>query len=122
MRIGELSRRTGVSIRMLRYYEAEGLLAPQRTERGYRDYGEADVEAIGRIRLLGQAGMTLPAIRAFLPCSLNGRGAFEPCEELKARLREQIERVDDRLRKLAESRGLLTDILSGFEASTPAPR
>ncbi|TGS35810.1 MerR family DNA-binding transcriptional regulator, partial [Mesorhizobium sp. M8A.F.Ca.ET.182.01.1.1] len=31
MKIGELSRRTSVSIRMLRYYEAEGLLAPVRT-------------------------------------------------------------------------------------------
>ena len=32
MKIGELSRRTGVSVRMLRYYEGEGLLAPQRTD------------------------------------------------------------------------------------------
>lgn len=119
MRIGELSLRTGVSIRMLRYYEAEGLLAPRRTERGYRDYGTADVAAIERIRLLGQAGMTLPAIRTFLPCSLDGRGSFEPCEELKYLLRAQIERVDDRLEKLAESRGLLTELLSSFEGSTP---
>lgn len=40
MRIGELARRTGVSERMLRYYEQEGLLRPARTTSGYRDYGE----------------------------------------------------------------------------------
>lgn len=119
MKIGELSRRTSVSIRMLRYYEAEGLLAPVRTETGYRDYGPADVETVGRIRLLGDAGMTLAAIRDFLPCSLERRHAFEPCDELKLKLRMQISSIDEQSRKLSESRSLLSDLLEAFEASTP---
>ncbi|AQS62508.1 HTH-type transcriptional regulator HmrR [Rhizobium rhizogenes] len=119
MKIGELSRRTSVSIRMLRYYEAEGLLAPVRTETGYRDYGPADVETVGRIRLLGNAGMTLAAIRDFLPCSLERRHAFEPCDELKLKLRMQISSIDEQSRKLSESRSLLSDLLEAFEASTP---
>ncbi len=119
MKIGELSRRTSVSIRMLRYYEAEGLLAPVRTETGYRDYGPADVETVGRIRLLGNAGMTLAAIRDFLPCSLERRHAFEPCDELKLKLRMQISAIDEQSRKLSESRSLLSDLLEAFEASTP---
>lgn len=119
MKIGELSRRTSVSIRMLRYYEAEGLLAPVRTETGYRDYGPADVETVGRIRLLGSAGMTLAAIRDFLPCSLERRHAFEPCDELKLKLRMQISSIDEQSRKLSESRSLLSDLLEAFEASTP---
>ncbi|UXT48083.1 MerR family transcriptional regulator [Agrobacterium tumefaciens] len=119
MKIGELSRRTSVSIRMLRYYEAEGLLAPVRTETGYRDYGPADVETVGRIRLLGSAGMTLAAIRDFLPCSLERRHAFEPCDELKLKLRMQISSIDEQSRKLSESRSLLSDLLKAFEASTP---
>lgn len=119
MKIGELSRRTSVSIRMLRYYEAEGLLAPVRTETGYRDYGPADVETVGRIRLLGNAGMTLAAIRDFLPCSLERRHAFEPCDELKLKLRMQISSIDEQSRKLSESRSLLSDLLEAFEVSTP---
>jgi DNA-binding transcriptional MerR regulator len=119
MKIGELSRRTSVSIRMLRYYEAEGLLAPVRTETGYRDYGPADVETVGRIRLLGNAGMTLATIRDFLPCSLERRHAFEPCDELKLKLRMQISSIDEQSRKLSESRSLLSDLLKAFEASTP---
>ncbi|NTE58130.1 MerR family transcriptional regulator [Agrobacterium tumefaciens] len=119
MKIGELSQRTSVSIRMLRYYEAEGLLAPVRTETGYRDYGPADVETVGRIRLLGNAGMTLAAIRDFLPCSLERRHAFEPCDELKLKLRMQISSIDEQSRKLSESRSLLSDLLEAFEASTP---
>lgn len=119
MKIGELSRRTGVSIRMLRYYEAEGLLAPQRTEGGYRDYGRADEDAVERIRLLGSAGMTLSTIREFLPCSLDQRHEFEPCDELKSKLRRQIGLIDDQSRKLAQSRRLLSDLLARFEASAP---
>ena len=119
MKIGELSRRTGVSIRMLRYYEAEGLLTPARTEGGYRDYGFSDEDTVERIRLLGSAGMTLAAIRDFLPCSLDQRHEFEPCDELKSKLRMQIGLIDDRTRKLLDSRKLLADLLTAFEASSP---
>ncbi|MDQ0315882.1 MerR family transcriptional regulator [Amorphus orientalis] len=118
MKIGELSQRTGVSVRMLRYYEAQGLLAPARSETGYRDFTPDDADTVERIRLLGAAGMTLAIIRRILPCSLNQRHAFEPCDELKAELRRQIGSIDDQNRKLAESRELLTDLLSEFEAST----
>lgn len=122
MKIGELSARTGVSIRMLRYYEAEGLLTPQRTPSGYRAFSAADVTAVERIRLLGQAGMNLATIREFLPCSLEARGAFEPCDELKAKLIHQISDLDAQSDKLAQSRALLSDLLTTFEASTPTAR
>ena len=45
MRIGELSRRTGVPERLLRYYEEQDLLHPQRLPSGYREYTEEDVAA-----------------------------------------------------------------------------
>ena len=52
MRIGELSRRTGVSVRLLRYYEDQGLLAPARLPSGYRDYDGGAVEQVQLIRVL----------------------------------------------------------------------
>ncbi|MCJ2061105.1 MerR family transcriptional regulator [Methylobacterium sp. J-048] len=112
MRIGELSRRSGVSIRMLRFYEAEGLLRPGRTASGYRDYGRDEEEAVFRITLLRAAGMTLPVIRDFLPCALDARGAFEPCDELRMTVRRQIGRVDDRIESLKRSRAALEVILA----------
>ncbi|MCZ7862317.1 MULTISPECIES: MerR family transcriptional regulator [Agrobacterium] len=120
MKIGELSLKTGVSIRMLRYYEAEGLLTPGRTKAGYRDYSVADVDTVERILLLGNAGMTLANVREFLPCSLDQRQAFQPCDELKSKLRMQIGRVEEQMNGLSRSRKLLTDILATFEKSTPA--
>lgn len=119
MKIGELSRKTGVSVRMLRYYEAEGLLAPVRSQTGYRDYGPSSVDTVERIRLLGNAGMTLATIRDFLPCSLDRRHSFEPCDELQSKLLMQIEAIDEQSRKLSESRKLLTELLEAFEASKP---
>lgn len=46
MQIGELARRCGVSARMLRYYETEGLLRPGRSPAGYRLYRPADITTV----------------------------------------------------------------------------
>ncbi len=77
MKIGELSRRTGVSVRMLRYYEGEGLLAPPRTDSGYRDYGPAEEETVRRIKMLGAAGMTLETIQQLLPVRDEQQSGFQ---------------------------------------------
>lgn len=113
MKIGELARRTGVSIRMLRYYEAEGLLAPMRTAAGYRDYGPADEETVRRIKMLGAAGMTLETIQRLLPCVRNNDPAFTPCNELRRILAQQVGLIDERIETLSQSR----TILAGFLAS-----
>ncbi|MFD9283808.1 MerR family DNA-binding transcriptional regulator [Streptomyces mirabilis] len=45
MRVGELARRTGVTVRALRYYEAAGLVVPRRLTNGYRDYAPTALAA-----------------------------------------------------------------------------
>jgi len=102
-----------VSIRMLRYYEAEGLLAPMRTAAGYRDYGPADEETVRRIKMLGAAGMTLETIQRLLPCVRNNDPAFTPCNELRRILAQQVGLIDERIETLSQSR----TILAGFLAS-----
>jgi predicted transcriptional regulator len=52
MLIGELSARTGVSQRLLRYYEEQGLLQPARDPNGYRRYGENMVTTVHQVRAL----------------------------------------------------------------------
>ena len=113
MKIGELSRRTGVSVRMLRYYEGEGLLAPQRTASGYRDYGPTEEETVRRIKMLGSAGMTLDTIQRLLPCVRNNDPAFTPCNELRRILAQQVSLIDERIDTLSQSR----TILAGYLAS-----
>src|SRR3569833_4271373 len=112
MKIGELSRRTGVSVRMLRYYEGEGLLAPQRTTSGYRDYGAAEEQTVRRIKMLGAAGMTLETIQRLLPCVRDNDPAFTPCNELRRILAEQVDLINERIETLSQSRAILAGYLA----------
>ena len=64
MRINEVERLVGVTKKNIRFYEAEGLLAPRRSsENGYRDYAEADVETLRQIKLLRKLGVPIEEIR-----------------------------------------------------------
>ncbi|MBC9878397.1 MerR family transcriptional regulator [Bradyrhizobium sp. INPA01-394B] len=110
MQIGELSRRTGVSVRMLRYYEEEGLLQPSRRDSGYRDYGPAEEQLVRRIRVFSDAGLKLHAIRTLLPCVLNDRPELELCNEVRATLNREIGGIEERIACLESSR----DILVGY--------
>ena len=62
MRIGVLARETGVSERLLRYYEEQGLLRPARRSNGYREYAASDVVAVSHIRSLLAAGLPTAVI------------------------------------------------------------
>ena len=64
MRINEVERLVGVTTKNIRFYEAEGLLAPRRSsENGYRDYAETDVETLRQIKLLRKLGVPIEEIR-----------------------------------------------------------
>ena len=64
MKINEVEALVGITKKNIRFYEAEGLLTPRRnSENGYRDYGEAEVEALRRIKLLRKLGVPLEEIR-----------------------------------------------------------
>ena len=69
MGIGELSRRTGVSRRALRYYEEQRLLDPERRPSGYREYDETAVRTVAGIRTLLAAGLGTSVSAEILPCS-----------------------------------------------------
>lgn len=115
MRIGELARHTGVSERMLRYYEQEGLLRPARTASGYRDYREAEVQAVQRIRLLSTSGLKIESIRAILPCMMGEKPAFEPCPAVKIILQQEIKKLNEKLRDFSESKRVVENFLNDVE-------
>ena len=65
--IGELSRRTGVKVPTIRYYEQMGLVAPEgRTEGNQRRYGRDGLERLSFIRHARDLGLPLEAIRALI--------------------------------------------------------
>ena len=69
MRISEVSRRTGVSIRSLRYYEQKQLLCARRLENGYRDLDEETVERVQIIQMYLGLGLTTEQIEEILDCT-----------------------------------------------------
>lgn len=68
MRVGELSDRTGASVRSLRYYEECGLISSVRSGSGQRHFDESVVERVLLIRQLLAAGLGTATIADVLPC------------------------------------------------------
>ncbi|NJN56745.1 MAG: MerR family transcriptional regulator [Leptolyngbyaceae cyanobacterium SL_5_9] len=89
LKVGDLAKQTGVSVRTLHYYDEIGLLSPsQRTEAGYRLYGEADIICLQQIVSLRQIGFSLEEIRECLK-----QEQFSPSDVVQlhlSRLKEQI--------------------------------
>ncbi|HEY9664292.1 MAG TPA: MerR family transcriptional regulator, partial [Allocoleopsis sp.] len=90
LKVGDLAKQTGVSVRTLHYYDEIGLLSPShRTETGYRLYGEEDIIRLQQILSLRQIGFSLEEIRE---CLEERSFSFDRVIQLHtARLREQID-------------------------------
>ena len=104
LKVGELARRTGLTIRTLHHYDEIGLLKPSlHTESGHRLYTADDVARLQQVLSLRQLGFSLEEVRDCLD-----RPGFSPLEVIRlhvARLREQIElqrQLCERLEALAE--------------------
>lgn len=98
MRIGELAKRAGVSVRALRYYEEQGLLASTRSSSGQRHYTEYDVERVLMIQRLYAAGLSSRTITELLPCvdapsERNSDTALERMTQERDKLTEHIEEL-----------------------------
>ncbi|WP_327091079.1 MerR family transcriptional regulator [Nonomuraea sp. NBC_01738] len=113
MLIGELSRRTGVNARLLRYYEAQGLLAAGRGENGYRVYDEDSVITVRQVRALLAAGLPTRVIRSVLPCARGERPEIEWCAELWDVMNGELASMDRRIDNLRHDRAALAGYLTG---------
>ena len=64
MKINEVEALVGITKKNIRFYEEKGLLSPSRnSENGYRDYGESEVAALRRIKLMRKLGVPIEEIR-----------------------------------------------------------
>ncbi|MFJ2766791.1 MerR family transcriptional regulator [Streptomyces sp. NPDC087300] len=115
MRIGELSRRTGVHTHQLRYYGAQGLLDADRGSNGYREYDESAVLRVRQIRHLLGAGLSSEDIAYVLPCALGEAPELPGCPELLAAMRSRLQRLNDQMATLTQSRDALTTYISAAE-------
>ncbi|MGW0435258.1 MerR family transcriptional regulator [Micromonospora sp. NPDC003197] len=110
MRIGELSARTGVSIRSLRYYEEQGLLASTRSAGGQRHYTEHEVERVGSLQRLYTAGLSSKTIHALLPCM--DAPSDETSEAAFVRMAEERDKLTAYIAHLAQTRDSLDELIA----------
>src|SRR5713101_139015 len=103
MRISEVSRRTGVSIRSLRYYEQKRLLCAHRLENGYRDLDEEAVERVHTIQMYLGLGLTTEQIEEILDCTRTSPfpQPLPICEE------ELLAHYQDKLRDVEQQMAVL---------------
>ena len=109
--IGTLSRRTGVKVPTIRYYEQTGLLAPpERTEGNQRRYSEQEAERLGFIKHARDLGFPIEAIRDLIELSDHPE---TPCVQASKIAREQLFQVRQRIRKLKQLEVELRRISTG---------
>lgn len=117
MRIGALARRTGVSERLLRYYEEQGLLRPARGANGYREYDEPDIVTVERIRALLAAGLPTAVIAQVLDCVHTDGDQLvpEPCPGMVTHLQREHTRIDEAIGQLRASQRALGALLAAAQ-------
>ena len=97
MHIGSVARKIGLTPDAIRFYERNALLPrPPRSQGGFRQYGENDVETLAFIRRVQGLGFKLSEIRGLL--DLRGT-QLQPCAPVRRRLEEKLVDVQ---RKLAD--------------------
>lgn len=112
MRISEAAGQAGVPARLLRYYEEQGLLDPDRNSSGYREYDDRDVELARRIRQLLGAGLSTATIRTVLPCLTERAGMLAPiCEESLDDLKREQARIEASIDALTRSRDAISAVV-----------
>ncbi len=115
MRIGDLAKRAGTTMRTIRYYEERGLIEPvRRTKGGFRLYQEEELRKLHLIKSLQVLDMPLAQVKAFFDERRSGRIAAEIAPALQGVLRAHLEEMERRIaqyRAMQESARQTIEIL-----------
>jgi DNA-binding transcriptional MerR regulator len=112
MKIGELSRQSGLAASAIRFYEEQGLLAPiSRTAAGYREYASNAVDRLRLIQASKQMGFSLEIIRGLL--ADNGKCSIAKTMEQTGILLREVEAQQEALARQHQALLALRAMLSG---------
>jgi MerR family transcriptional regulator, thiopeptide resistance regulator len=113
MKVGELAKRTGLSVRALHYYDEIGLLQPSTlTDSGHRLYGAAELVRLQQIKSLRQLGFSLDEIRACLDTP-----QFSPQRVIELHVKRLREQIGEQERLVALLETLSASFAEGSVAS-----
>ena len=108
LRIGQLAEITGVNPKTIRYYEHVGVLPnPRRSEVGYREYGQADVDRLRFVRGARLLGMSLRDVQGVLAARDRGQ---PPCRHVLELVDAKVVEVDEQIAALTALRAELAKL------------
>lgn len=109
LNIGQAADASGVSAKMIRHYESVGLLSPaSRTDAGYRQYGDGDVQTLRFIRHSRDLGFSIPEIAQLLSL---WRDKSRPSREVKELAREHIRELEEKAQELLAMKAALEHLV-----------
>ncbi|MFJ1805337.1 MULTISPECIES: MerR family DNA-binding transcriptional regulator [unclassified Streptomyces] len=108
IRIGEVARGAGVSVRAVRYYEQQGLLIAERSPSGQRLYRQDAVPMVRFFQQMFAAGLTSRRITELLPCWDAGHTDAEQ----RAMLRAERDRIQDKIDDLQVALERLDEVIA----------
>lgn len=118
LKIGEVSRLSGIGIEALRFYEKSGLLdRPGRTYSGYRLYDESVLERLAFVKKAQVLGFTLDEIKQLIA---HKRAGENPCAEVREIVKVRLEELDERIKQMLQYRDELAAALAEWEETGEA--
>ena len=93
MKIKQVEELVGITSKNIRFYEEQGLLQPRRTENGYRDYRQEDVEQLKRIKLFRKLGVPVEQIGKLFQGRISVNACLENQEAALKREQDNIEKL-----------------------------
>ena len=97
LKIGEISRQTGLAVGALRYYESLGLITAQRGANRYRYYAPTTVQQVEFIKKAQALGFSLEDIKAVLTVHQQGH---TPCAVVRSLLQQKIDHLADQIQHM----------------------
>ena len=109
LNVGQAAAASGVSAKMIRHYEEVGLLpVAHRTESGYRQYGEADVQTLRFIRQSRDLGFSIPDIAQLVSL---WQDRSRPSREVKALAKTHIRELEEKTSELLAMKSALEHLV-----------
>ena len=116
LKIGEVSRQTGVAVGALRYYESLGLITSQRGRNSYRYYAPATVQQVQFVKKAQALGFSLEDVKEVLTVHHQGHA---PCDFVQSLLQQKIDHLDTQIQQMTTFKAELEQYRDQWASQPP---